>query len=395
MWLTKDGYVLMAWKIWKPRKSMHILAIALMSLFLAISCFVNPVRANAPPLPQMNWFTLTQTSGHKTLQGLQIVECSDAKCDRPVLVVQYGECRDTGCLTNVAQASSRGERLDCFDDRCLLVDDILNSFPINEPPSKEPPKPLFRMIGQFSDRVRMSPPIPKNTSVRYKNENLSFPSNGSWQVEVTDDAMRIVQNADKDSYSFGSYSPFQEYKDRIFWRGWLLTILSELLIAAIYMWWRKTSFPLLWKILLAIVMVNLFSYPVVWSFFPSLEPFQSAMTRYFGISSLAIALLFGLTMQVDPPASSSKLVFSALTIFIGGNILGGFISILCGYGRWDLFAQGIPYRFAMPASEVFAIVYEAWVISSLSQRQLSFAQASLISLLTNLTSLSLGIIILR
>jgi hypothetical protein len=140
-------------------------------------------------------------------------------------------------------------------------------------------------------------------------------------------------------------------------------------------------------------MVNLFSYPVVWSFFTSLEPFQILLGRYFGISSLVVSLFYGFAMHVIRQDSSKKIVFFSLLIFVSMNILGGFIALWFGYGNRIPIAEGIPYRFTLPVSEIFAVVYEAWLISTLSLGQLSLKQAGLLSLLTNVTSLLLGFII--
>jgi hypothetical protein len=104
-------------------------------------------------------------------------------------------------------------------------------------------------------------------------------------------------------------------------------------------------------------------------------------------------MFYGLAMHVERQASSKKIVFFSLLIFIGMNILGGFIALWFGYGNRIPIAEGIPYRFTLPVSEIFAVVYEAWLISTLSLGQLSLKQAGLLSLLTNVTSLLLGFII--
>lgn len=320
------------------------------------------------------------------MQGLQIVECTTATCEQPVLFIQHGECRDTGCLSSPAISSQRGYRFNCFDDLCLLIGDTIGSFPIDEPQSKdkEQPKKWFRLIGQFSDRLRISPPV-------LKGAGSSFPHAGVWQVEVSNDSMRVKLEEGKLSYFIST--PAEEYRNRMFWSGWFLTILSELLVASLYLWWRKASRPMLSRTLVTIAMVNLFSYPVVWIFFPELEPFQSILGRYMGISSLAIALSYASIAHLKSRISSKKFVFLSLGFFIGANILGFFIALWFGYGNRIPIPEGIPYRFTLPASEIFAVVYEAWVIATLSFGQLSFKQAGLLSFLTNATSLLLGVIL--
>ncbi|OYQ66249.1 hypothetical protein B9G53_04455 [Pseudanabaena sp. SR411] len=368
---------------WKLSKLIGVLAIAMIVLF------ASTASANAPPPPPMNWFTFSYPVGQQTLQGLQIVECNTATCEQPRLFIQYGECRDTGCLNSsaIALQIDSSYRFNCSDNRCLLVSDLVNTFPIDRTKPQDNPNKWFRLIGQFSDRLRLSPTLLKDP----KEKTASFPHSGVWQVQVTQDSLQVIQEENKLAYFI--LTPVQEYTSQMFLTGWLLTIASELLVGAIVLWWRKASQQNIFRVLMAIAMVNLFSYPVVWSFFPSLEPFQILLGRYFGISSLFVAMFYGLAMHVKRQASSKKIVFFSLLIFIGMNILGGFIALWFGYGNRIPIAEGIPYRFTLPVSEVFAVVYEAWLISTLSLGQLSLKQAGLLSLLTNITSLLLGFIL--
>ena len=378
--LAKLGYLSMKWKL---SNLIGILAIALTVLF------ASPASANAPPPPPMNWFTLSYPAGKQTLQGLQIVECSKATCEQPTLFIQYGECRDAGCLNSPATASQMNSsyQFSCSDDRCLLVNGFGNTFPVDKPESKDESSRWFRLIGQFSDRLRLSPPILKDP----QGKGTSFPFSGVWQVEVANDSLRVILEENKQQYFIST--PLQEYTSRMFFSGWLLTIFSELLVASLCLGWRKASRQKLGRALVAIAMVNLFSYPVVWSFFPSLEPFQILLARYFGVSSLVVALFYGLMMHVNRQASSKKIIFLSLLVFIGMNIIGSFIALWFGYGNRIPIAEGIPYCFTLPVSEIFAVIYEAWLISTLSLGQLSFKQSGLISLLTNAVSLLLGVIL--
>ncbi|MFM7603256.1 MAG: hypothetical protein ACKO7R_18985 [Pseudanabaena sp.] len=370
---------------WKLSKLIGVLAIAMIVLF------ASTASANAPPPPPMNWFKFSYPLGQQTLQGIQIAECSTATCEQPRLFIQHGECRDVGCLKSPAIALNidKSYQFKCASDRCLLVSDLVNTFSTDKTKLQDDPHRWFRLIGQFADRLRLSPPILKDARER----TALFPHSGVWQVQVAQDSLQITQEEDKLAYFL--LTPVQEYTSQMFLTGWLLTITSELLVGAIWLWWRKASQQKISRVLMTIAMVNLFSYPVVWSFFPSLEPFQILLGRYFGISSLFVAMFYGLAMYEKRQASSKKIVFFSLLIFIGMNILGGFIALWFGYGNRIPIAEGIPYRFTLPISEVFAVVYEAWLICTLSLGQLSLKQAGLLSLLTNITSLLLGFIFLE
>lgn len=371
---------------WKQANLIGILAIAMIVLFAL------PAIANAPPPPPMNWFALSYSTSQPTLQGLQIAECNTATCEQPTLFIQYGECLATGCLKPDAKTSqiAKDYRFDCADNRCLLINKV-NTFPINQPEDQDQTKKQtnrwFRLIGQFSDRLRLSSPMFKNP----QEKNASFSYSAFWQVQVTKDSLQLVQEEDRQLYFI--FTPLQEYTRQMFYSGWVLTVASELLMASIFLWWRKVSRQSIVRTLVAIAMVNLFSYPVVWSFFPSLEPFQILLGRYLGISSLVVALVYGAIIYGRRSASSKKIIFISLLAFIVLNIAGVFIALWFGYGNRLPIAQGIPYRWTMPISEIFAVVYEAWLIATLSLGQLSLKQSGVLSLLTNVTSLALGLII--
>ncbi len=365
---------------WKLSNLIGILAIAMIVLFAL------PAIANAPAPPPMNWFALSYPVGQPTLQSLQIAECNTATCEQPTLFIQYGECLATGCLKPDANTSqvAKDYRFECADNRCLLINEV-NTFPINQPETQEQTNRWFRLIGQFSDRLRLSSPMLKDP----QGKNASFAYSGFWQVQVTKDSLRLVQEEDKQLYFI--FTPLQEYTRQMFYTGWLLTITSELLIASLFLWWRKASQQTIVRALVAIAMINLFSYPVVWSFFPSLEPFQILLARYLGISSLVVAILYGVIIYGRRSNSSKKIIFISLLAFVLLNIAGGFIALWFGYGNRLPIAQGIPYRFTMPMSEVFAVVYEAWLIAVLSLGSLSLKQSGMLSLITNATSLVLGL----
>jgi len=245
---------------WKRVNLISILAIDMIVLFAL------PAIANAPPPPPMNWFLLSYSTSQPTLQGLQIAECNTATCEQPTLFIQYGECFATGCLKPNAKTSqiAKDYRFDCADNRCLLIE--VNTFPIDQPEtqeqSKEQTNKWFRLIGQFSDRLRLSSPMFKP-----QTKNASFSYSAFWQVLVTKDSLQLGPEEDRQLYFI--FTPLQEYTRQMFYSGWLLTITSEVLIASIFLWWRKVSRQNIVRTLVAIAMVNLFSYPVVWSFFPS------------------------------------------------------------------------------------------------------------------------------
>ena len=186
---------------WKLSKLIGVLAIAMIVLF------ASTASANAPPPPPMNWFTFSYPVGQQTLQGLQIVECNTATCEQPRLFIQYGECRDVGCLKSPAVPLNidQSYRFTCASDRCLLVSDRVNTFPVDKTKPQDDPNRWFRLIGQFSDRLRLSPPKLKDSRQR----TALFPHSGVWQVQLTQDSLQVIQEENKLAYFI--LTPVQEY----------------------------------------------------------------------------------------------------------------------------------------------------------------------------------------
>jgi hypothetical protein len=87
--------------------------------------------------------------------------------------------------------------------------------------------------------------------------------------------------------------------------------------------------------------------------------------------------------------------------FFGGWLLSlpivlilGFVGMLFfAYGEWLPAADGLTASITLPASEVFAVVVEAWLIYRVSRPMLSLPKAGLLSLVMNAASLGLGLLL--
>lgn len=85
-------------------------------------------------------------------------------------------------------------------------------------------------------------------------------------------------------------APMKPTRWEMFGTAFALTQISELMVAAAFLWRMKIERKLLVKYLFAIAFINLLTFPVVWFFFPALQPFQYITTRVFGCVSLGIAI---------------------------------------------------------------------------------------------------------
>ncbi len=312
--------------------------------FLAVSLWAMPVCANAPAPPSYAWFNFEGRSSHTAIQGVQLAECRTPQCSQPILLMQSGSCTDAECLKSPPILSAP-HRFDCAGDRCLFVE-----------PSYTPRStgPYYKLLAQFSDRVRTSEGI----TLQIKN-SLSGYSARNLRVIVRDVDLAIVPDT----------TPMKPSRWEMFNKALALTEVSELAVAAIWLWWMKLDKQQLGKALVAIAFVNLLTFPVVWFFFPSLQPFQYSTSRVFGVVILGIASLFGALLATRPIVTLKTL----RNVFIGwlislpiALVIGFFLAIVVGYGESLPPVNGIPSLITLPASEVFAVVFEGWLIYRLN-----------------------------
>ncbi len=339
--------------------------------FIAVLMWTAPVYANAPAPPSYAWFNFEGLSSQTVLQGVQLAECRTPQCSQPILLMQSGICTDAECLKS-PPVLSPPYRFDCAGDRCLFVE-----------PSYTPRSTgaYYKLLAQFSDRVRIS----EGVALRIK-DSLSGYSARNLRVIVRDVDLAIVPDT----------TPMKPSRWEMFNKALALTELSELAMAAIWLWQMKLDKQQLSKALVAIGFVNLLTFPVVWFFFPSLQPFQYSTSRVFGVLILGIASLFGALLATRPIVTFKTL----RNIFIGwlislpiALVIGFLLAIVIGYGESLPPVNGIPSLITLPASEIFAVVFEAWLIDRLNDA-ISLRQAGLLSLTMNVISMILGLLFL-
>jgi len=339
--------------------------------FTAVSLWATPVYANAPAPPSYAWFNFEGRSSHTAIQGVQLAECRTLQCSQPILLMQSGICTDAACLKSPPILSAP-HRFDCVGDRCLFVEPSY---------TQRSTGPYYKLLAQFGDRVRIS----EGVALQIKN-SLSGYSARNLRVIVREADLAIVPDT----------TLMKPSRWEMFNKALLLTELSELAVAAVWLWRMKLDKQQLAKALVAIAFVNLLTFPVVWFFFPSLQPFQYSTSRVFGVIILGIASLFGTLL-----ATRSIVTLKTLrNIFVGWLIslpialgIGFFLAIAVGYGESLPPVNGIPSLITLPVSEVFAVVFEAWLIYRLNDA-IPLREASLLSLTMNLISMILGLLLL-
>jgi hypothetical protein len=313
-----------------------------------------PVAATLPP---HLWFRFQTASAQPvTLKGVQFAVCRTETCDRAILLMQSGTCDQAGCI-KTAPALKPPHRFDCAESTCLYAE------------SRNPPSGTrFKLIAQIQNRVLSSAP---------------FTSDFRSAVGQRDRTVRVAEQLTVTR----DHQP-RPTRWETFWRGLLLTEVSEWTVAAIA--WRYLPRPIFRQTLALIGLTNLLTFPVVWFFLPALQPFQYGSTRVFGAVSVAIALVFS-SYLVTRSRLTPKILVRTGTLWLLALPVG----LAMGFGLSSALTEGLPSAAGLPrlgtdlAAAGFAIAWETWVLRAATRGVMTIAQTVWLSGLMNLVSLGL------
>ncbi|MGG6292861.1 hypothetical protein ACQ4M4_00435 [Leptolyngbya sp. AN02str] len=344
--------------------------------WMAIAIWLVPVlaaSANPHPPPQA-WFHFVHRSSFSPLataelQGLQVAECDTVACKAPNLLLEYGLCRDEGCLTEVPEETGAFATLHCAANTCLAI------FDYDSPHIQAP----FRLIAQFRDRLRISNVMELSPD----HTTMPLTLQGDWRVEVTTNELMLTRER----------TPWRGGYFQLFRTGFGFTIVLELLVALLYVAWRGVGRSLALRILTIVGVVHLVTFPVVWFFFPSLQPFQYTFEEIFGGISLGIAVTYGLLLWfATRPVSTTKLFVSSITIVPFMLGLGFAIAWFFSLNSWfPTTVEGFSPKTTLVLSELFVFGYEGALIYRLVWDKVPLLHASLLSLSMNGVSLAVGL----
>ncbi|NDJ16019.1 hypothetical protein [Myxacorys almedinensis] len=340
-------------------------------LIFAVICVLSPcpVAANAPAPPPYLWFTFLD---QPAVEGMQLIGCQTALCEKPTLLMQHGTCVRSSCL----KAQPRLEaphRFECAADRCLYQGVSLQAAPL---------APYLKLIGQFQNRVRSSQAFVtdfRNPLAGYAARHL------------------LVRTQNEELLVFPDRQAMKPSRWELSGRALAITQVSEVGIAAVFFVGKKFTQTFTVRVLSAIALINLFTFPVVWFFFPSLQPFEYRATRVLGATSLLIAIAFSAALARMKTTSLNVLIriFTIWVIALPIALVIGFIAaFLVGYGESFPASAGIPRWVTLPVSGGVAIAAEAWLLARLSHPHLSPIQAGLVSLVMNASSVWLNLAVL-
>jgi len=300
-----------------------------------------------------------------------MVGCQTPECLQPVLLQKFGTCDSPGCLKEqespITQGSPDASRFKCFGMRCLS-----QTYEYN--------RAYFRLVVQFENGVLSS------ADVQALPQDWS--NKQSWRVVIAQNGLKLLPAEPPTSQSIFDRPAFALY---------LLTLVVELLVAGIY-WRTLRSFIPLWKLLLMVAVATSLTFPVVF-LAPSLRPFADAGDRNLFYIALATSLLGALVawpffIAVTNRQRIVRGILTLIAIFIAATLCGilGF-GVL--YSATNVFAApGIPVPFGILLAELYAFGFEALALRFWGRGALNWREAFLLSMLANLASALLGLLLI-
>ncbi len=340
---------------------------------VGVICFfpLQSARANSLPPPAVVWLVFEYaTSPTPRLSGVQLLGCETSACEQPVLLHQYGICNQTGCVASPELLTDFEDDFECSGDFCRASTTWGYSWP------------GFRVVAQFTDRVRVSE-VAEGLPADYGEER-------TWRVLVNQADLSLQSEATPPEID----DPFQAVYKNLGWAG--ISIAVELLAAGLcFQLFARTDLHQLPKRLLMVLLVNLINLPVAWLFIPALGRFQEETSLSFGYLILftagAFTALLAFIYRTEGKTRRWLVILTAIMlVLIAFCYLAVLPALPIGYGSavhvWGLSTSGV-----IITVEVFAIVFEALMITLLSRRTLSPGLIWLVSFIMNAASFLIGI----
>jgi hypothetical protein len=343
------------------------LAAMLIVIFLVPGYAAN---ANSTAPPSVVWLTFDyQTAQTPRLLGVQLIACVTTDCEQPVLLQQYGTCNHAGCLASAPKITGWAYDFGCASGICRS-----SAYPSHGGTD-------FRLVAQFSDRVRSSNVVSKLPS--------QYGETAAWRVIVRETDLDIELDAAIPTI----HDPLALFQQDLRWLG--LSIVVELLVAGLcFQVWARTDIGGLMGRLWMVFLVNLLSLPVVWLFFPSLGQLQTEASQETGVFVLFGALVYGAVLAGIYHSEGKTRRWAIILTLISLPVVGlGSLVVwaLTSYmGSRTVVVQGLSSNVTILASEVFAVVFEAILIMIMSKRSPSSRLIWVTSLLMNAASFVTG-----
>ncbi len=320
----------------------------------------------APPMPR-TWFTFVDGAGQAVNpSAVQILECGagESKCSASAAVLaHFGNCSATACASGTSKAHVD---FGCSKNICLLMS--FDGMPVR-----------FKLVAQQGNQAYESGVVAMAQQQGYgAQEHFKVAVAAAGQLTLTPDSR--IPALDTNS-NFGP--------------AFLLTLISELAVIALLLVGFKQT---LWPLLGLAGLMQVLSFPVVWTFFPSFLPWHLPSERLVGavllISALGLGgLLVWLRLASTRNSRVISIVLLALAVPISLACLFGTF-LVAGYGNNEFpNTAGVSYPIVLVGAELFAVGFEAVLLYFFSRRTLSIQRSALVSLAANAVSFVLGLLL--
>lgn len=351
-------------------------------VFAVAASFLLPMSvayANSGPPPSVAWFTFDyKISQTPKLLGVQLIACTTENCEQTDLLQQYGTCDGEGCLPSPPKLNEWPDSFGCAENICVS--------------SHYYPGISFKLVAQFSDRVRSTGVIDQPTS--------GYGETKFWRVFVQETDLAI-----ESGFIPAVADPDLLYpKQPILLFG--LSILVEIVVAGLcFFFGIRTKVGVseikggnLESKLLIVLLINLVSLPVVWFFFPAIGRFQLTANQNRGVMVFFLALVFtALLAGIYHSEGKTRgwlialMVLSLALIGLCGPIILSFTNAY-GFGEYVVNVQGVSPTAVIIASEIFAVTYEGFMMMVMSKKSIPVKLIWITSLLMNAASFIAGLI---
>lgn len=328
------------------------------------------VSANAaPPVPEINLYFANWPAPEAVRSGLQLHGCRDRACTSPVLLLASGRCSAIPCLPGEPRWNNDYYQVVEHPSHALtLHEDFLdNNFDRRA-------YQLRRLVLQFDDQAFSSAPF---RPIDYRSYH---------RVAFQGDLLQISQDTALAYLSFNHRYAFY---------GLLLLLLINLLLEipiglVIARIWQVKP---LTGIAIALLAVNLISYPLVWGFFPALTPFASADDRQLALTSLVWVVIVGGTI-----AGTTAIPRLRPVLINGGVILLVLVACMVltvvRLPGLRLPVWGIDnIRINLALIELAVVLLEGTLLARLLGTRLSLMSGLRLALITNLASFLVGLVV--
>lgn len=350
-------------------KTQKIIAVAI--LLFAVFVPHSIVSANAAPSRSVIWFSfIHQAQTMPEIEKFTVWVCEDETCSSFSTIEQIPN----------SEPMDFDNELYCFDNWCRW-----QFYPKNEDAGiamysdKHLDPFYFRILVRFSDVERLS------------NILYGFPSEFGeveyYNVEIRDKDLLLAFN--ESFQDPGLSGKFASY--------FLTLLLEPLSIFLFFTLVWKLNFSETFRVSVLAFIVNMISYPMIWTFFGSITKFHTEINTLWGFLFFFAGVIFSglLFYSINTRSKLARKIFAwiiSLLIFVSICMLALLAS---AYGNSKFVVSGFSVATAIFFIEIVSVCYEGLFLYYVNRKKMPFGMLMLGSLVMNMVSFVLGMVLLQ